>query len=306
MHRPSHPPSLPAPVVVFVGLIAALASCKDLSAPEADDRAVVSRDIVTPAIAEQLDNAGRFPASLPSADEHIALPLSRVPIIAQSYMKSFGPSAAPYWAQDAGRPIEPSKLRRCDRIDFVESAYETIDSHRSPEFRNTWGPQWLVRFCDLGVQPILELAIAANASIPPLGNDGSFPVGSYATVFTDRVLPPSDGKAATVEAAANSTSRGDGPISELPRLIGIGGGMSPTYVSYVITQQSSAGAISRKRIVGLSSSTLVMRPLPTESADVDTLFDFLSDNVSTTPVFIRRKAAAISKADLRAIFLRQP
>jgi hypothetical protein len=283
----------------------AAAGCRDGTAPDADAPESVSRDILAPAIASQLDANGRFPGALPRDEKAPIVSRDRAYELARAFMKTFGASAAVYWSEDAGRTVSPSQLRVCDRLDFVESPYETFHVARSTAFRNTYGPQWLVRFCERSTRPLLEMTIAANATIGRLNDDGTLPVGGYSSVFSYRIVLWRPGsETTTVEAAVNRVSRASGVITELPRLVGIGAGISPTALSYVLTQRGSDDIPVRSVAFGLSSSRMVIRPVPIGTVEVDTLEDFSGDT-ATIRVQVRRKPVAVAKADLRAFYLTQ-
>jgi hypothetical protein len=281
-----------------------LFGCVDSGKTPVGQSTFVDKDWLTAAVAAQLDASGRFPSVVPAADDAPALSKQRAAALADAFLKTFGSSGSIIWSEDAGVTVDGTKARQCDRLDFVESAYDAVPSGQNEWFRNAWGPQWVVRFCQQSTTPIVELTVAANASGVQITESGTLPAGAYSAIFVAHGIPQKITRSRSIEDAAEAISRANrtGRISQLPRLIGIGAGIAPFRTSFLFEQTDAGGGRTIATAVGLTRAAITVRPGRGASVEIDTLFD-VSASGALVPVALRRRSNAVSKADLRAVFL---
>lgn len=286
--------------VTFLGLF----GCVDSDQTPVGQATVLDKDWLTASVAAQLDASGRFPGVVPTADSAPALAKQRAAALADAYLKTFGASSSVIWSVDAGITVDGANLRQCDRIDFVESAYDAIPAGQNEWFRNAWGPQWIVRFCQHSATPIVEVTVAANASNVQITSSGALPAGAYSVIFVAHGIPQSASRAPSIEEAAEAVSRANrtGRISKLPKLIGIGAGIAPWRASFVFEQSDAGGGRTISTAVGLTRAAITVRPGRGANIEMDTLFDLSAGGIPV-PVPLRRRGDAVSKEDLRVVFL---
>ena len=282
----------------------ALVGCTDSGKMSISDATVLDKNWLTASVLAQLDPSGRFPSTAPATDNTPAVSLLRAKALADAFVHTFGSSSSMIWSQDAGVPVEGGSLRQCDRVDFVESAYDAIPASQNDWFRNAWGPQWIVRLCQRTSVPIVELTVAANASNIQITDAGTLPFGAYSAIFVAHGIPQGTARAPSIEDAAEAVARANrtAQISQLPSMVGIGAGISPWRTSFLFEQTGTGGIRTVTTAVGLTRSALQLRPSRGSSIELDTLYD-LSPTGVAVPVLLRRRSTAIAKSDVRQIFL---
>lgn len=297
-----------APLAVGVVLLS-LSACRDESGVQ-NTFASVETDWVTPAIAAQLDLDHRFPGTRPDIASLPAVSLDVARTLATAWVKTVGVVSASIWSDDAGVMVVSAKLVQCNRIDYVESAYEEIPATRSRFFRNAWGPHWLVRFCQNRSAPIVEVSVAANATNITVERDGRLDGRTVNAAFDDHGIAQNSKQYPSVEDGARHVAtmnaRPGELIAELPRIIHAGRGTAPWIVSWIYTQTDAAAVRSRVSVFGASKTSLIARPVFDTTAESDTLVDVAQvQGGASIPVVIKRRGNAIQVSDV-LLFLSQP
>ena len=270
----------------------------------------VDKEWVTPSIAAQLDLDHRFPGTRPDIGSLPAVSLDAARTLANAWIYTVGFVSASIWSDDAGVTVAAAKLVQCNRIDYVESAYEEIAATRSHAFRNVWGSHWLVRYCQNGSATVVEVSVAANATNISVGRDGRLDGQSLNAAFDDHGIAQNSKQYPSVEDGARHVAtvsvRPGALIAEIPRIIHAGRGTAPWMVSWIFTQSDAAAVRSRVSVFGASKTSLISRPVADITAESDTLVD-----ISPVPgggsisVVIKRRANALQVSDV-LLFLTQP
>jgi hypothetical protein len=295
------------PLSIGVALLT-VAACKDQTGPQ-KTFTTIEDAWVTPSIAAQLD-LGLFPGNRPEIASPREVSLDAARTLANAWVKTVGVVSASIWSDDAGVTVLPAQLVQCNRIDYVESAYEEIPATRSQAFRNAWGSQWLVRFCQNGSAPVVEVSVAANATTASVGKDGRLDGESVNAAFNDHGIAQNSKQYPSVEDGARhvatANARAGSRIAELPKITRAGRGTPPWIVSWIFTQTDAAAVRSRVSVFGASKTALITRPVQDITAESDTLVDVSpAQNGTSIPVVIKRRANALQISDV-LLFLSQP
>lgn len=292
-----------------LAMLPGVSACRDQTGigPEITS---IDRNWVTPAVAAQLDAAGRFPGTRPVLASMPAVSVDAARALAKAWVNTVGTVSAQVWSDDAGVAVTAAKLVQCSRIDFVESAYETIPPTRTQFFRNVWGPHWLVRFCQNGSVPVVEVSVAASAADIAVMANGRLDGQAVHAAFDDHGIAQSSKQYPSVEDGARfvatSTVNSGALIAEVPEIIHAGRGTAPWVVSWIFTQTAAASVRSRITVFGASKRSLIARPISDSTAESDTLVDFSPDQGGASiPVVISRRASALQVSDV-ILFLSQP
>jgi hypothetical protein len=80
-------------------------------------------DLVTPAVAAQLDARGFFPEQQPEAGYAATRTRSEAVNIARDYVAAVDAVEASWWRVHHGAPVNASRLRVCGRPRYASSAY---------------------------------------------------------------------------------------------------------------------------------------------------------------------------------------
>lgn len=277
---------------VLAALCLGATGCSDSISP-VGNAAIDTRAFMTAEVVAQLTSDGRLPNTLPPADAIIEVTSSQADVLARAYVKSFGRYLVNTWSEEAQRSITASRLAPCDRVDFLESAYETIPLSTSKNFKQLHSGAWLVRFCDGGSVPVVEVSVSSVPGMMPTITDGVFGVGDIGDAI----------KASGVLSSAYSTGRPDraveagatrlnAKLSALPRLVHIGG-QYVAQAAFWVLQLSETGSSRRFRgwaAVGLSGQVRVITEgaIISASAGADTLMDHGASGALSSVVLRRR------------------
>lgn len=277
---------------LLVVLLLGANGCTDTVSP-ADADAIDARAFMTTEVVAQLTADGRLPNSLPPLDAPLMVTSSQASVLARAYVKSFGRYLVNTWSDEAQRTITESRLTPCDRLDFLESAYEFIPLSTSPNFRELHAGAWLVRFCDGGTAPVLEVSVSSAARPLPAVTDGVFGVGDIGDAI----------KASGVASRSYSTGRPDraieagatrlnAKVNALPRLIHVGGQYVAQAAFWLlpVTETGSSRRFRGWAAVGRSGQVRVIAEdavLPTVAGS-DTLTDRTPSGAAISVVLRRR------------------
>lgn len=134
------------------------ASCAGSNAP-AEPLAVLSTYLTAPTAA-LLTPQGQFPAT---DDPARVGEISRADAEAQAvrFVRDFGALSVAKWSREAGRAISLGALGRCARTEYAATPYDSIPPGATQAFRRHFGARWLVRLCDAGGTPVVEVVIPA-------------------------------------------------------------------------------------------------------------------------------------------------
>lgn len=292
------------PVAAWCLLAGTLLGCQaDATGPVPYSSA--SASWFTPAVASQLDRTGRLPGTRPIGTQATGMSATDAIRFANAVIKDFGAGLSDFFSDDAGIAVDGATLRQCDRVDFVESAYEPFAPERTQFVRNVHGAKWLVRYCDRHARVVAEIDIAANAVGLAVDSAGGIVPKSNGTNWSWRGLPQSTRRAPTVEDAAALVSRnGAGRISELPRIVHIGHGFVAHAVSYLFTQRAADGTHTTTMVFGVTTADMRIQPERSAPGAVDSMAE-IGDSMRTFLVPITRRNEALAKSVVTALLTGQ-
>jgi len=254
-----------------------------------------------PAVAAQLDASGRLPGTRPEpGDSEVSA--ERAGELADMFLWQFGPLAQAIFSRDAGRAVVPSELRRCRRIDFVDSPYATIPPDASDNFKAMHGPQWLIRYCARDGSLSVEVYVTALGLGMSIDATGSFrtnvPLGNF---FFRAVRPDGLYAEQSEDAASAGFATLPDPIAAVPRAVLIGRGWAPQVMSWAITQTDASGARTTRVAlpVGFPRRWLISRR-DSMLVEEDTLAE--PDMQPTVLRILRRRSSAVTRAEILSLF----
>ena len=254
-------------------------------------------------VAARLGIDGRLPGARPAVGEATSVSVDDARRFAFAFVAAYGEAYSESWSIQAGTQVDGTKLRQCDRIDYIESAYDDYPPERTEGFRNIHGPRWQVRLCGDTDRPLVEISVAANARNITVNDMGRLTSAPNSSAFQDRGVPQATSPYASVEAAAALVAaNGAGRISQLPRLIHVGQLFSSRAVSYRFLQTASNGSRTETVVFGTSADDLRIRPERAVGAEVDMLGDVnpLGGRLPL-PVLMTRRVDALPKSILANI-----
>ena len=137
----------------------------------------VGADLVTAAVASQLDASGHFRLPRVSPGRSGELTASRAELLGTAFLHQLGPMIQGSLEGDHGGPINVKALSVCGRTLYASTAYEPVDSQVSANamgrvYERIFGPWWLVTFCDRGGELQVGLAVSAYATDLRIEADG--------------------------------------------------------------------------------------------------------------------------------------
>lgn len=190
-------------------------ACTDrpLTAPMVSESQVIAS--VTPELATQLDQNGKFVFAVPTGGAVQWISADRARDLAIAYLKGYGPALRKYWVRtrDAG---VAEQLRPCRRVFLAESGYDPFPIDLAHEYRRAFGATWLVSFCHGDEQ---QVAVAVSVESTDLTIDeGGIVRGVDPGDFWDIGVPvgtqyPIEPEVGTVAIAGTVGVR----VSALPR-----------------------------------------------------------------------------------------
>lgn len=221
------------PYVAWI-LAIGVASCIDFATgPAADPTSrlaspaaisVVPASMLTGDALAALGPAGRFTRSVPPLPTSSALlTADQADSALAGFWRMWGGGRAYFAAEQRGAPIRADRLTRCGRPQFAESSFEAPADTASLPLRVTWGPRWIMAFCD---GDTVQIVVAVGALATSLATYNFDQATSGATsqllsaAFASLGIPPGvryplDAEEAAVRAAQLTGRR----VDSVPRLI---------------------------------------------------------------------------------------
>ena len=237
-----------------------------------------------PAVAKQLDAAGRLPGTRPQRFTDSEISAERAGALADKLFAAFGQASEAWWTYFAGRPIRAAELTRCRRIDFIEHPYVVMPNDASDYFRARNGSQWLVRYCGRDNQLAVETYVSAQGLNLSLDSLGEFRNNVPLSNFNTRGIRLDLSTAESSESASRAVfGQSPNPIADIPRMIRLSRNWAPWVISWAVTQSQAAG--DRTAVLALPKgkpTQWVVRPADSASVELDSLMD-----IGVTPAVLR-------------------
>jgi hypothetical protein len=180
------------PVLRSSLLAAALLACSDAQRlPTAVDRGRVGAEYLSGAAAGALNEAGQFNLPIPvPRGPYGEITAATADRIATIFVRLYVPFQRDAVSKEHGTPVDPGSLRKCGRTFYVESAFEPLPEVVPIVFRKSYGPHWLVSFCQ-GATPAVSISVSAyntdvsfiqtrdgeDLAVPRYSNFGTYELG---------------------------------------------------------------------------------------------------------------------------------
>jgi hypothetical protein len=227
----------------------------------------------TPQIASQLDANGQLPGATPELASSSDLSAEQAVAVAERAIRIFGNATEGTWKSDAGYEVKASALHKCGRVDYIESAYDSIPASTPAGLKTQVGGQWVIRYCATGgPAPVVEYYISASGMENILEPDGSFKSNTPLIGISTRAISRTRPENETSEDAAGDIYRaGRGQVAALPRMRRYGVGYVPWVITWTAQVASQSGARSTviARIAGFPRTWTLRSPVT--DTDVDTI-----------------------------------
>ncbi len=173
------------PFTIWVAAAFYVTACGGAPQPmESDGVGSVTSDIVTAAVASQLDAGGHFRLSRTPPDKSGEITAEAAERLGAAFLQQLGPMIRGTLEKDHGGAIDVKSVAVCGRTIYASSPYERVDPQVSATatgrvYDRIFGPWWLVTFCGKGKAQV-ALAVSSYATDLSIDQDGQLsmpPIG---------------------------------------------------------------------------------------------------------------------------------
>lgn len=261
-------------------------SCTGSDAP-VEPVAALSAYLTVPT-AGRLTPQGLFPAT---DDPARVGELSRADAEAQAvrFVREFGALTVANWSLEAGRAISLGVLDRCARTEYAATPYDSIPPGATQAFRQQIGARWLVRFCDVGGTPVVEVVIPAVRVTEPT---------SFASPLESSGMKSDALSLSPERAAETAASTARALVRSTPELVYVGQQWSGHAIAWVIpvtaSEQDRAGTSDGGHVLVWGQYPAFRRALHVRPGPRGIEYDTLSarNEDAGAVLVVRRRSAA--------------